>query len=156
VGCGPGTNAAHFAGADYLGVDINPQYIEDAKRRYHRSFLAADITAYQVAGDPFDCILVNSFLHHVDLESTHRILGHLTTLLPANGFVHIIELVLPPRPSPARVLAKLDRGDYPRPLAEWGAIFNRHFEQVVFEPFSVGVLGVTLWDFVYFKGKARW
>jgi len=155
VGCGPGTNAPHFAHADYLGVDINPQYVADATRRYHRSFLAADITTYQVTGEPFDCILVNSFLHHVDLESTHRILAHLSSLLPPDGFVHIIELVLPPRPSAARLLAKMDRGDYPRPLAEWRSIFSQHFEEVVFEPYSVGVAGLALWEFVYFKGKAR-
>ena len=155
VGCGPGTNAPHFAHADYLGVDINPQYVADATRRYHRSFLAADITTYQVTGEPFDCILVNSFLHHVDLESTHRILAHLSTLLPPDGFVHIIELVLPPKPSAARLLARMDRGDYPRPLAEWRSIFGQHFEEVVFEPYSVGTLGVSLWEFVYFKGRTR-
>jgi len=155
VGCGPGTNAPHFAHADYLGVDINPQYVADAARRYGRAFLAADITTYQVTGDPFDCILVNSFLHHVDLESTHRILAHLPSLLPADGFVHIIELVLPPKASPSRLLAKLDRGDFPRPLEEWRTIFNQHFEEVVFEPYSVGLAGVTLWEFVYFKGRKR-
>ena len=26
VGCGPGTNAPHFEGLDYLGLDINPDY----------------------------------------------------------------------------------------------------------------------------------
>ncbi|HEY6807384.1 MAG TPA: class I SAM-dependent methyltransferase [Gemmatimonadales bacterium] len=155
VGCGPGTNAAHFRDADYLGVDINERYVADARRRHGRTFLAADITAYQVTGDPFDCILVNSFLHHVDLPSTHRILAHLATLLPEPGHVHIIELVLPPTTSPARMLAKLDRGDYPRPLDEWRAIFARHFEPEVFEPYGVGLLGVTLWQFVYFKGRAR-
>jgi SAM-dependent methyltransferase len=155
VGCGPGTNAPHFAHADYLGVDINPQYVADAAQRYGRPFLAADITTYQVTGDPFDCILVNSFLHHVDLESTHRILAHLPTLLPADGFVHIIELVLPPKASASRLLAKLDRGDYPRPLEEWRSIFNQHFEEVVFEPYSVGMAGLTLWEFVYFKGRKR-
>ena len=155
VGCGPGTNAPHFAHADYLGVDINPQYVADAAKRYGRPFLAADITTYQVTGEPFDGILVNSFLHHVDLPSTHRILAHLPTLLPDDGFVHIIELVLPPRASPSRLLAKLDRGDYPRPVEEWRAIFNQHFEEVVYEPYSVGLVGVTLWKFVYFKGKKR-
>ena len=155
VGCGPGTNAPHFAHCDYLGVDINAQYVADATKRYQRNFLAADITTYQVTGDPFDCILVNSFLHHVDLPSTHRILAHLPSLLPDDGFVHIIELVLPPNASPSRLLAKMDRGDYPRPLEEWRGIFNQHFDELVFEPYSVGMAGVALWKFVYFKGRKR-
>ncbi len=31
VGCGPGTNAAHFAAADYLGIDLNQQYIRGCR-----------------------------------------------------------------------------------------------------------------------------
>lgn len=27
VGCGPGTNAHHFEGIDYLGIDLNPRYV---------------------------------------------------------------------------------------------------------------------------------
>ena len=38
VGCGPGTNTAHFANADYLGVDINERYI-----RYARRAIAANL-----------------------------------------------------------------------------------------------------------------
>ena len=33
VGCGPGTNASHFAHTDYLGMDINPEYIDNAIER---------------------------------------------------------------------------------------------------------------------------
>ena len=28
VGCGPGTNTSQFGNADYIGIDINPSYIE--------------------------------------------------------------------------------------------------------------------------------
>ena len=49
----------------------------------------------------------------------------------------------------------MDRGNYPRPLDEWRGIFREHFDEVVFEPYSVGMAGVTLWKFVYFKGRKR-
>ncbi|MBA4072734.1 MAG: hypothetical protein C0497_12990 [Gemmatimonas sp.] len=32
VGCGPGTNAWHFRGAQYTGVNINPGYVASAQR----------------------------------------------------------------------------------------------------------------------------
>lgn len=156
VGCGPGTNTAHFAGSDYLGIDINSEYIQYARRRHGRSFVVADVTKYAV--DPsqrFDFILVNTFLHHVDEAATRRILSHLATLLTVGGNVHIIELVLPPEPSIPRRLAEWDRGEYPRPLGEWRAIFCDYFDQVVWEPYTVGALGTALWQFVYFKGRHR-
>lgn len=156
VGCGPGTNTHHFANADYLGLDINPRYIESARRRHGRAFITTDVTTYRVAeSERFDCILVNSFLHHVDTDDVRRILSHLGTLLTPDGHVHILDLVLPERVSIGRVLARLDRGEFPRPLDDWHRLFTQAFEPVVFEPYPLGSLGLALWQMVYFKGRAR-
>jgi SAM-dependent methyltransferase len=156
VGCGPGTNTHHFAGADYLGIDFNPAYIESARHRHGRDFIVADVTTYQVPADGrFDFILANSLFHHIDDASTARILSHLATLLTDDGHVHILDLVLPDEPSISRLLARADRGDYPRPLEKWRTLFTVAFEPVVFEPYPLGAAGVTLWSMVYFKGRAR-
>lgn len=156
VGCGPGTNTHHFAGADYLGIDSNPGCIEYARRRHKRNFLLADVTRYTVApGERFDFILLNSFLHHIATPDAHRVLAHLRTLLTDDGHVHIVDLVLPERPSIARFLARLDRGEFPRPLREWLELVTGVFEQEVFEPYRLTALGATLWNMVYFKGRAK-
>ena len=156
VGCGPGTNTHHFAGADYLGIDFNAAYIESARRRHGRQFVVADVTTYQVSSDQrFDLILANSLFHHIDDAATRRILAHLATLLADDGHMHIMDLVLPSAPSVSRLLAHADRGDYPRPLEAWRELFTRAFEPVVFEPYPLGAGGVTLWNMVYFKGRAR-
>lgn len=39
VGCGPGTNSQHFLGTDYLGIDINEEYIRHAQSRYPGQFI---------------------------------------------------------------------------------------------------------------------
>jgi SAM-dependent methyltransferase len=156
VGCGPGTNTAHFAHADYLGIDFNPAYIEDARKRHGREFVVADVTKYEVAPDRrFDLILANSLFHHIDTASTRRILAHLATLLSDDGHVHVFDLVLPEAPSVSRFLARADRGEFPRPLDEWRELFTSAFEPVVFEPYPLGAAGMTLWNMVYFKGRAR-
>ncbi len=156
VGCGPGTNTAHFAAADYLGIDINPAYIESARRRHGREFVVADVTKYNVVPEQrFDLILANSLFHHIDSASTRRILAHLATLLSDDGYVHIFDLVLPARASISRFLALADRGEYPRPLDEWHELFTSAFEPVVFEPYPLGAAGITLWNMIYFKGRAR-
>jgi SAM-dependent methyltransferase len=156
VGCGPETNTQHFAGAEYLGIDFNPAYIESTRRRHGREFVVADVTAYQVpAGRRFDLILANSLLHHIETADAQRILAHLATLLAPDGHIHIFDLVLPAQPSISRLLARADRGDYPRPLEEWRKLFTSDFAPVVFEPYPLGRGGMTLWNMVYFKGRAR-
>ena len=156
VGCGPGTNTPHFLHVDYLGLDINRSYVDYARRRFRREFVVADVTKYTVdTAERFDFILVNSLLHHVDETSTRRVLSHLATLLTPDGHVHIIELVIPPEPSIPRRLAEWDRGEYVRPLAEWRAIFYDYFDAIVDEPFAVGMAGMELWHFLYFKGRLK-
>lgn len=155
VGCGPGTNTHHFPHCDYLGIDHNPRYIADARRRTGRAFVVADATTYSVPeGERFDVVLVNSFLHHVDTASARRILAHLRTLLTSDGHVHILDLVLPQRASLSRRLARWDRGEYPRPIEDWRALFSESFVPCVFEPYVLGAAGIALWNMIYFKGSA--
>ena len=153
VGCGPGTNTHHFADTVYLGVDHNPQYIDYARKRHGREFLVADITTWDFDDQVFDCILVNSFLHHIDTPNVRKILSHLDKLLSDDGRVHVFDLVLPERTSIPRFLARLDRGDYPRPLGDWRHLLSERFHPMVLEPYTFGAMGVTLWNMVYFKGK---
>jgi len=160
VGCGPGTNADYFSGVSYLGVDLNPQYIRDAEKRYgnggKRRFLAVDAAKFQAAPDErFDFILVNSFFHHVDDQTARGILANLSRLLADDGAVHILDLILPEKLSPARVLALADRGEYPRPVEQWRVLFSEFLQPEAFEPYDLGALGIPLWKMVYFKGTAR-
>jgi SAM-dependent methyltransferase len=156
VACGPGTNTKRFAHSDYVGIDINERYIQDARRRYGRTFVAADALNYAASpADRFDFILVNSFLHHLGSEDVFKILSHLRSLLTEDGYIHILELVLPRERSVARILARWDRGKFARPLTEWKAIFGELFEEVLFEPYPLTGGGATLWNMVYFKGRSR-
>jgi len=156
VGCGPGTNALQFADMEYLGIDQNERYISHARRRHGRRFEVRDVTRLEVRADQrYDFILVNSLLHHIDTASTRRLLAHLPNLLSDGGHVHVIELVLPPRSSLPRLLARADRGEYPRPIEEWRGLFAESFDEVVFEPFDVCAGRIVLWNMVYFKGCAK-
>jgi len=156
VACGPGTNTHHFVRSDYLGVDFNGRYIQNARKRHRREFVVADVRNYRVEpSERFDFILVNSFLHHLDTRDVLDILNHLRSLLTDDGHVHLLELVLPDDPSAARLLARWDRGKYARPMTEWQAIFTQIFEPVIFEPYPLTAMGVVLWNMVYFKGRSQ-
>ena len=153
VGCGPGTNAPLFTAVDYTGIDINPGYIADARRRYGRDFRVADVSRLEPGSlQPADFVLVNSLLHHLDTGQVHRTLGSLGSLIAEGGAVHILDLVLPARWSRSRVMAKLDRGRYARPIEEWRSLFRAHFSEQLFEPYT---FGGGLWSMVYFRGGCR-
>ena len=156
VGCGPGTNAGEFLHAEYVGIDLSESYIDAARQRHPGTFKVADVRTYEaVSEDRYDFVLINSLLHHLDSASVSHILEAVSNQLADDGHVHILELVLPKRISLSQALARLDRGDYPRPLDEWHQLFGEVFEELVFEPYVVGRLGIAMWEMVYFKGRAR-
>ena len=156
VACGPGTNSRHFTHVDYLGIDINENYIRDARQKYGRDFMAVDARKLDDASvDRFDFILVNSFLHHLNDTDVMDVLSSLESRLSQDGHIHILELVLPENRSIARLLAHWDRGDFARPLPEWQALFSKLFMPVLFEPYCITAKGTVLWNMVYFKGSSR-
>jgi trans-aconitate methyltransferase len=156
VGCGPGTNTHLFSHADYLGIDINPGYIAHARKKHNRQFVVADVSSYnQPVETGFDFILVNSFLHHIDAQTTSSILERLQSWLAPGGHIHLLELVLPTEQSLQHFMARRDRGEYPRPLTEWRQLFEQHLDLVVFEPYDLGTLGIPFWNMIYSKGRAK-
>lgn len=156
LGCGPGTNAKHFGGTHYLGIDHSQSYLAWAQRRYRRPFVLADLRDPAVAWPPvFDFVLLNSLLHHFRLEDVESLLHRVNNALAGDGNVHILELVAGSPGTVAGCLSRLDRGHHAMRVEEWRAIFETHFEPVFVLPYSIGCCGVPLWHMVYFKGRAK-
>ena len=111
VGCGPGTNAARFGAASYVGVDINEQYLAVARSKYSGQFIQADLaTADLSQHGQYDTILVKSYFHHLPEPTVERLLEHIATHKEPRGKEHIIELVRPDRPSVPTIMTTLERG----------------------------------------------
>jgi len=153
VGCGPGINATRFAGAEYVGIDVNERYISFARAKYPGHFVQADLQTADLSSlGTFDTILVNSLLHHVPDDAVRRILQQLRHLLEPDGTIHILELLRPERRSLVGFMAIVDRGRYARRAAEWRDLFEEHFETLSLEPH---VFKAGLWGLVYFRGKRK-
>lgn len=153
VGCGPGTNAGRFSGADYVGIDINEDYLVEARRNHPGRFIRADLATSDLSAlGTFDVILVNSFLHHLPDREVHALLARVYERLAPGGHIHILELVRPPNWSLGRLMARLDRGKYARPIEQWQSMFSGHFAPRVVEPYF---FGGRLWSMVYFQGARR-
>ena len=156
VGCGPGTNAPVFAGADYVGIDINADYIRTASARYPGRFIVGDVTDGNIFPDhQFDCVFANSLMHHLDDASVRRLLRRMAALTALNGRVHVLDLVLPPHASAGRLLARMDRGRYPRTVEHWRGLFTEYLREERFEPYRFGLPMVPLWHMVYFVGAPK-
>jgi SAM-dependent methyltransferase len=155
LGCGPGTNARLFARSGYLGVDINERYVDYARRSYGREFLAADVVTGDIpAGQGYDFILINSFLHHLDDDQTMTVLRRCRALLSDGGRVHLLELVLPASAGPARLLARWDRGKFARPVDRWAELMAGEFRVDICQPYVLDLAGMALWEMVYLRGAA--
>lgn len=156
VGCGPGTNAGVFGAKGYVGVDLSPEYVAAARDRYpaHR-FEVWDVTKPGPELGVFDLALINSVFHHLSDSETATVLASLPGLLRPGAPIHVIDLVLPPGRSVARTLAKLDRGEYPRPLDRWRYLLGELLDVRVFVPFHIGLFGRRMWDMVYVQAVSR-
>jgi SAM-dependent methyltransferase len=156
VGCGPGTNAQVFGGADYVGIDINPDYIRKASSRYPGRWVVGDVTDDRIfPNEQFDCVFANSLLHHLDDRSVRDLLGRMARLTASGGRVHVLDLVLPANASAGRLLARMDRGRFARPIDEWRALFSEHLREERFQPYAFGLPFVPLWQMVYFVGVPK-
>ena len=133
----PGRNPRIFPKSDYLGLDINPKYIDQASDgSASGSSSPTSLATNSPRSGPFDFILVNSLLHHLETQDG-RLLAPVARHLDDDGHVHILDLVQPKRPGAARLLARWDRGDYPRPLGDWETLFSEAFEPVILEPYPL-------------------
>ena len=152
VGCGPGVNAGAFAHTDYLGIDLDAGYIATARARHGDRFLVGDAGNLQLpAGTAFDCVLVNSLLHHLDDAQVRALLRSVRHVLLPGGAIHVIDLFVPEAMGLPRTLARADRGRYPRPLSDLRALLASECDIRGEEEFTLHLGALTLWRMVYFE-----
>lgn len=153
LGCGPGTNAPLFTRArswDYLGVDLNPDYVEYAASRLPGRFRQADITRLSDLGERFDIVLLNSVLHHLDDRGAEGAVACAAVHLQPKGVLLAIDMVTPTGAlwgrALRRALVALDRGAFCRSEADLESLFRSHFEHVRIQPFALSLVGTRLWE----------
>ncbi len=68
IGCGPGTMVPYLPGAEYVGLDASPEYIDRARRRFPDArFVCQRVGQHDlVERDYFDIVLALGVLHHLD------------------------------------------------------------------------------------------
>jgi SAM-dependent methyltransferase len=129
IGCGTG-NSLEFLGSQirYTGIDINGEYIEYAKRKYHDrgTFQVADITTSEFACDGgFDAVFSFGVLHHLpDVAARRLVANAMRALKPGGAFLSIDPCLAPDQSPVARFLVSNDRGRYVRSELGYRALFD--------------------------------
>lgn len=143
LGCGTGVLANVFRPTDYVGVDINPRYIQRAGKKHamHR-FLVMDGRALHFQSRSFDTVIISGVIHHLEDRDATAILDEaLRVLKPGIGRLIMWEDV----PTRHRLnligwlVHQLDEGEHIRAEHQYLHLVESVFRHVRHYPMSSGV-----------------
>lgn len=136
IGCGPADIVAYLPQdiGEYAGFDMNPGYIEAARRRWGRrgTFHCQKVEAATVAQDGvYDIVLASGIVHHLDdresgqlFEIAYRALG------PQGWLLTYDNVYVEHQPWFARWLIGRDRGKAVRTRQAYEALARQRFPAV--------------------------
>jgi len=135
LGCGPGTMLGFLPKPkSYLGLDSNPRYIQAGAGRHGPlyEFRVADISAALPAGSQrFDIAIAMGVLHHLPDEVAIGFLRNaFAALRPQGRLITLDGAYRYGQPFLARLLNRLDRGDFVRTDAAYEALARSVFSEV--------------------------
>ncbi len=135
IGCGPADILALLPPeVDYLGFDMNNAYIEDAKKRFGNRgrFFCAEVTQHTLQNEaPFDLIMANGLIHHLDDEQTRDLFTLAINHLKPDGKMLTIDgCYTKDQPTVTRFILSRDRGQYVRNAEEYQALAGSIFPRV--------------------------
>ena len=119
LGCGTGRLLGVLpANFDYLGIDLDPVNLEFARRRHpaRGRFVLADAARppAEISG-PFDAIVAQGLLHHLDDQQADSLTAFVAgNLTPGGHFFTVDPTFHPGQPWIARALANRDNGRFIR------------------------------------------
>jgi ubiquinone/menaquinone biosynthesis C-methylase UbiE len=125
LGCGPGAFSDLFDGDPYVGADLNPRYIEWARRHRKGTFLLSDARSVGLPDASFDQVLIFGLLHHLSDADVRAVLAEARRLLVPGGHALVIEDI--PSVSRMNLLGHLvhmaENGEHIRPVDDYRRLY---------------------------------
>lgn len=148
IGCGVGTARGLF-GAEYTGIDVNPDYIEKARRAFEGRFEVMDAGSMSFEAGAFDDAVSIATAHHLSDEKLSLMIRKAVSVASC---LHIIDAILPvARFSPFKTaLFRMDRGQHVRAFGQLRDIVERNGSLEAEE-----VMEGPLHDVGYFRVRRR-
>jgi len=114
LGCGPAVMLPYLGNVDYVGIDLNPRHIAEARRRYGErgDFRCGDTDSIAAIADgSYDIVLGIGVLHHLeDAQVANLARFAATHLAPSGRMVTIDPAFTPGQHWIARTLPAADAG----------------------------------------------
>lgn len=129
-GCGTGSLFPAFAGAQYLGIDIDGEAVDYARRRFgEQYFRVLDVRQVTKVARTFDGVFIMGVIHHLSDADTLQALKKVSQLISPKGHVLVIELIpaLSRKNLLGRLLRALDQGRFIRESAGYALLFEELF-----------------------------
>ena len=122
-GCGPGDMIEYLGDVEYVGIDIDADYIAAARNRFgdRATFRLGPLGAETITEEAhYDLVLAWGVLHHMDDEQVMEFmnLAH-RSLKPKGRIVTLDPCYTEDQSRAARYFLDKDRGDHVRSLDEW-------------------------------------
>ena len=140
LGCGTGDILDCISGeAEYVGIDNNSRYIDQDKVRFGErktaSFYCTDLNVYaKESKRKFDMILMTGVIHHISDKEVEMVMDNIKTLLDCKGVFISLDACYVKKMNPiAKLLCRLDRGQYVRYKEQYLDIMNKHWSNVWYE-----------------------
>lgn len=131
IGCGPAKVSKHFPAFTYVGIDHNQRYIDKAKERFgtFAQFHCWDVSDPRIPElGKFDLVLLLGVLHHLPDESVISVMKHARGALTSSGRLVTVDPAIETGQHPvARLLARMDRGRFARPVDQYRQLISSHF-----------------------------
>jgi len=129
LGCGTGDFSPCFYNFHYIGIDVEPEYIQYAKNTYNLDFRLMDGRRLRFVEETFDCIAIIGVLHHLCEKSCLEIFHELKRVIKPGGIIIIIEDVeIGSRwDILGNIIRKLDVGNYIRTEERFYKLITSNF-----------------------------
>ena len=135
IGCGSAQVLQYLPGVDYIGIDINPDYIAFTRRTYGNkgTFLVGDTQFFR--GDPrfkdADIMMAFGLLHHLDDEEAEQCIRFAYDALNTTGrFVCHEPCWIPSQGAISKYIMSTDRGRNIRTEQQYCQLAAKAFKRV--------------------------
>lgn len=131
IGCGTADVLKKLPKVEYVGFDINQEYIRTAQKCYRGrgTFLVRKIEKMKKAPyQPYDLVLAQGLIHHLpDAAALHLLQFARRALRPGGRLVTLDGVLTPRQGFWARYFVSRDRGRHVRTLAEYRVLVRSVF-----------------------------
>lgn len=134
IGCGPAEILNALPRINYYGFDINPLYINSAKKKYESrgKFFCKKFTIKDTKRLPkFDYVLLLGILHHLNDQELNVLMKNIKKVLKKRGKIITLDnIFIKSQNLIAKFLIVLDKGNNVRSKNGYLSVLKKHFKKI--------------------------